>query len=400
MGKIFNTEADCKPELHYMVDISERLRSIEEMIDTGKYFTINRGRQYGKTTTLRALANYLKDKYLVVSLDFQDLDSSDFSSVEYFAEAFADLFYRKVNKSENLPSDLLEELKRFAEGLVPRSNLRKLFLLLKKCCKKADRPIVLLIDEVDTASNNQVFLDFLAKLRAGYIDRDVEPTFQSVILAGVYDIKNLKRKFVTEGEHDLENSPWNISASFDEDMNFSVHQIAGMLHEYESDHQTGMDIKKISELIYEYTSGYPVLVSGICKWIDEELMGTSLFPDGASVWTYEGVTEAAGNLLKSSSPLFESMIRQIMQNPELGEMIKTILFEGESVTFNPDNPVLALAAMFGYVKSGNGQVKITNRIFEMRLYNYFLSIEETESITCKAARENKSAFINDGNGKG
>lgn len=396
MSKIFNTEADCKPELHYMVDISDRLRSIEEMIDQGKYFTINRGRQYGKTTTLRILANYLRDKYLIVSLDFQDMDSSDFSNVEYFAEAFADLFYSRVKRSDDLPQDLLTELKDFAGGQIPRANLRKLFSLLKNCCEKASRPIVLLIDEVDTASNNQVFLDFLAKLRAGYINRDAEATFQSVILAGVYDIKNLKRKFVNKEEHNAENSPWNISASFHEDMSFSPGQIAGMLREYETDHQTGMDEKYISELIYEYTSGYPVLVSGICKWIDEELIGTKEFPDAASAWTYEGVTESAGNLLKASSPLFESMIRQITQTPELGEMLKSILFEGESVSFNPDNAVLSLAAMFGYVKSENGQVKVSNRIFETRLYNYFLSLEETESAACKDARENINEFVKNG----
>ncbi|MCD7766654.1 MAG: hypothetical protein LUH53_09120 [Lachnospiraceae bacterium] len=97
-----------------------------------------------------------------------------------------------MKKSDDLPQDLLNELKDFAGGQIPRANLRKLFSLLKKCCEKAKHPIVLLIDEVDTASNNQVFLDFLAKLRAGYIDRDSETTFQSVILAGVYDIKNLK----------------------------------------------------------------------------------------------------------------------------------------------------------------------------------------------------------------
>ena len=51
-----------------------------------------------------------------------------------------------------------------------------------------------MIDEVDNASNNQVFLDFLAQIRAQYIERDIQPTFQSVILAGVYDIKNLRRK--------------------------------------------------------------------------------------------------------------------------------------------------------------------------------------------------------------
>ncbi|MCD7766655.1 MAG: hypothetical protein LUH53_09125 [Lachnospiraceae bacterium] len=105
------------------------------------------------------------------------------------------------------------------------------------------------------------------------------------------------------------------------------------------------------------------------------------------------MTEAVGSLPKSSSPLFESMIRQITQTPELGEMLKSTLFEGESVAFNPDNTILSLASMFGYVKSENGQVKVSNRIFETRLYNYFLSLEETESITCRDARENRSEYF-------
>ena len=46
-----------------------------------------------------------------------------------------------------------------------------------------------MIDEVDSASNNQVFLDFLAQLRAQYIERDIQPTFRAVILAGVYDVR-------------------------------------------------------------------------------------------------------------------------------------------------------------------------------------------------------------------
>ena len=32
-------------------------------------------------------------------------------------------------------------------------------------CEAADRKIVLMIDEVDSAANNQVFIDFLAQLR-------------------------------------------------------------------------------------------------------------------------------------------------------------------------------------------------------------------------------------------
>ena len=71
MAKIFNVNGDCKPNLHYMVNISERLRQIKNMVDEGQYFTINRARQYGKTTTLRALEEFLQKEYTVVSLDFQ-----------------------------------------------------------------------------------------------------------------------------------------------------------------------------------------------------------------------------------------------------------------------------------------------------------------------------------------
>ena len=78
MGKIFNVSADCQPELHYMVDISERLQQIKAMVDAGQYFTINRARQYGKTTTLRALGRYLQNGYYIVSLDFQTISDAKF----------------------------------------------------------------------------------------------------------------------------------------------------------------------------------------------------------------------------------------------------------------------------------------------------------------------------------
>lgn len=69
-----------------------------------------------------------------------------------------------------------------------------------------EKSIVFLIDEVDSASNNQVFIDFLAQLRSYYIHRDEQAAFQSVILVGVYDIKNLKLKIRQDAEHQY-NSP-------------------------------------------------------------------------------------------------------------------------------------------------------------------------------------------------
>ncbi len=42
-----------------------------------------------------------------------------------------------------------------------------------------------------------------------------------------------------------------------------------MLAAYEADHHTGMDIQAVAGLLYSYTSGYPYLVSWICKYMDE-----------------------------------------------------------------------------------------------------------------------------------
>lgn len=80
MGRCFHTTGSCDPRLHYMVDIQERLTEIKKLVDDGKYFTINRARQYGKTTTLTALADYLSGDYIVLSLDFQMIGNEDFEN--------------------------------------------------------------------------------------------------------------------------------------------------------------------------------------------------------------------------------------------------------------------------------------------------------------------------------
>ena len=74
--KEFNTTAVCIPEKHYMVDISDKIDIIRNMIRKGKYFTINRARQYGKTTTLNMLKRTLMSEYEVISLDFQGIGAA------------------------------------------------------------------------------------------------------------------------------------------------------------------------------------------------------------------------------------------------------------------------------------------------------------------------------------
>ena len=349
MQRYFNTEGQCEPEDHYMVRLDERLEEIKtRYVDSGKYFVINRGRQYGKTTTLRALARYLKDRYIVIDMDFQLMSAANFANEQMFCAKFIEYMKDLLSRKEALETVIdLDSL----NALLSLKNLETisldmLFDRISRMCEKSKKPFVLMIDEVDSASNNEVFIEFLAQLRGYYLNRKNRATFQSVILAGIYDIKNLKLKIRPDEAHQY-NSPWNIAADFKIEMSFSVEQIRAMLEEYEAEHHTGMDLTAVAQDIYGYTSGYPYLVSAICKDLDEEI---------TDAWTREGIIEAVKLLLNKNIPLFGSMVRHISEYPDLKNMLHAMLFLGEQVAYNPDNKMIDLACMFGYTVNDHGSV--------------------------------------------
>lgn len=360
MEKRSNTTGACFPDQHYMVDITDRLIAIKKTIDCGDYFVINRGRQYGKTTTLNALETYLTPDYLVISMDFQLLSNSDFSTEERFVSAFAREMYRNELVRKAVGSDIADTLKKLKSG--KELVLADLFDVFCDICIEIDKPVVLLIDEIDTASNNAVFIDFLGMLRGYYLRRNKITFFKSVILAGVRDIRNLKQKIRDDSEHQ-HNSPWNIAVDFNVDMSLTVDGIAGMLSDYENDHRTGMDIKAVAQLIYDYTSGYPVLVSSICKAIDE----------GIKEWTENGVISAVNQMLTMNTPLFDSLINIFEDYPEMRKRLCQVFTNGEKFFYNPDNKATKLLLMFGFVKVRDNGVVIANKIFETRLYNDMLT---------------------------
>ncbi|MBS6601396.1 MAG: AAA family ATPase [Clostridium sp.] len=357
--KRFNTTGLCNPKKHYMVNISEKLEKIKALIENEEYFVINRPRQYGKTTTLTALENSLKEKYLVISISFEGIGDIAFSNEEKFVIEFINLIEDILNC---IDENLSETFKKLSLGVCTLSNLSR---LISKFIKKLDKEVILIIDEVDKSSNNQIFLNFLAMLRNKYLDREKGKaiTFKSVILAGVYDIKNLKLKLRPEEERKY-NSPWNIAVPFKVDMSLHKDGIKNMLDEYKKDKNLTFDTLKSSEFIYFYTNGYPFLVSRLCQIIDEDL---------DSSWNDENMLKAVKLLLSEKNTLFDDVIKKVSNNKDLYEYIFDIVFNGEEKDFNIDNNIVDLGVTFGYFKEEDGKVKISNRLLEQRLYNYFVT---------------------------
>ncbi|MBR5968915.1 MAG: AAA-like domain-containing protein [Lachnospiraceae bacterium] len=393
--KRFNTTGVCIPEKHYMVDLTDRVREIKKLVDDGKYFTIIKARQYGKTTTLSALEKALCEEYDVISIDFQDVTGIDFVDEYGFVRGLAGALCDVVNGTAISASEENATALNKMAFQNDEAKLSDIFRILDSICKEAQRPVVLMIDEVDTAANNQVFLDFLGKLRSGYIKREKNPThktFQSVILAGVTDVKHLKRKIRDEDQHKV-NSPWNIAADFDIDMSLSEPGIKGMLDEYESDHHTGMDTGEIAKQIRAYTSGYPYLVSRICQKIDENLV-PEVFGTLSEVWTVYGVDEAVKQIVSEENTLFDSVMGKLINYPELKQQLRRVLLRGETIAYVPDNEEQKQLKMYGFIVNHQNSVAISNRIFEMRLYNYFIGESRANEELKQSAAASRSIFVN------
>ena len=383
----FNTTGTCYPDEHYMVDITERLDIIEQKVANGEYITINRGRQYGKTTTLYHLTKRLSKDYVVFSISFESFNQNNFATDDRLAFSLVNLMKNQIKIRKNINDYVRDVITAIIDKYSEKKEISvdSFSEFIENICSDSDKPIVLIIDEVDNASNYESFINLLRFLRDKYLNRRDLPTFKSVILAGVYDIKNLKLKVRPESEHQY-NSPWNIAVPFDEDMSLSKSGIEKMLAEYEADHKTGMDIPQMAQLITDYTSGYPFFVSKICQLIDEGNLG----------WNKEGSLKAIKILLDEKNTFFDDLAKKMEDFPKMKDLLKGILYNGFEVSFNTYYKHIEIAAMFNYIKNVNNKVAVFNRILETWMYNLFITEEQIESRIYDQGSIEKNQFVENG----
>jgi len=362
----FNVTGICVPEMHYMVNISEKIEQIFKLVEGKKYLIINRGRQYGKTTTLGILEKRMQNDYICASISFQYSDNEMFANSEGFCKGLLNRIRR------SLLIEHKEEAKLWIDDSV--TDFSKLDYFITERC--TDKKIVLIIDEADEASNNNIFVSFLKMLRDKFLFRNAgkDYTFHSVILAGVYDVRNLKQKMILAGNYtpsvgeSAVNSPWNIAVDFDIDMSFSSKEIETMLVDYENEHHTGMNFNEISQEIRFYTSGYPYLVSRICLLIERKLDRN---------WTIEGIQEAVKIILDENSTLFDDLFKKIEENTDLQNLLYQLTVDHKIITYNVHDPVIKLGLMYCFLAKDENRLAIHNKIFEIAITNYFISRNTT-----------------------
>jgi hypothetical protein len=353
-----------------MGDMSEKLDRIMEIVTRGDYFTINRPRQYGKTTVMYLLEKRLeKDKdYLAIDVSFEDIDTPTYETHRQFISTILDILSQRLTfKQEKELTDLIEKNKTI-------SNFNRLSTFFTEMIVKSGRKVVFMIDEVDKASNNQLFLDFLGMLRKKYLMRNEgkDYSFHSVILTGVHDIKSLKAK-IRRGEKRMYNSPWNIAVDFEVDLSLFPDEIASMLEEYVNERHVKIDVSFFAEKLFYFTSGYPFLVSYLCKLIDEKILPLK----SKKEWKPEYLVEAVQIALMKDNTNFETLIKNLENNSDLYDFVFKIIMNEREFSYNPDNSIIRFGELYGILRGEGGRARIHNRLYEQRIYNYMASKMET-----------------------
>ena len=361
MEKRFNVTGTCFPQQHYMADTSAKLAHISKMVEQGEYFTINRPRQYGKTTVLAQLIAALGQQgtYLPFMVSFEGVGDDAFEQ----ESSFAPMFFRQLAAYiKYVDRPLSEHILSVSATL---KSLEMLSEAISDLVYNSGKKVVLLIDEVDKSSNNQLFVSFLGVLRNKYLSRNLAPTFHAVVLAGVYDVKTLKLK-LRPGEERKYNSPWNIAADFKVEMSLQAEEIVPMLEEYGRDRNVSVSAKTVAARLLYYTSGHPFLVSKLCKIFDEEMLGTK---SGRS-WTPHDVDVAARQLMRESNANFDDLVKNIENNPGLRALVQSVVLYERDIQFDLYEPMTNLGTVYGIFRNQDDRLAIHNRIYGEIIANY------------------------------
>jgi hypothetical protein len=258
--------------------MDNKIARIKKHIYDNNFIHIGNPPKCGKTTFLAALDKSLRDRYLIVSININMFSPADLISDNKFCNKFIKQAVDSLLRAKSDITSFTESEKKYVMKWDNKniSSFGSLGDHISEMCK--DKEIVLLIDNADKSINDnyKVFTSFInmLKVKQIYTRKGKSNTFKSVIFAGVFDSAN------TDPIEQMYNIKFDMKMDFGYTMPFREEDIEVMLNEYDTDNKTNMDAMNIAHKIYEITGGHPMLVSKICKIIDEKLY---------KEWTSEGI---------------------------------------------------------------------------------------------------------------
>ena len=259
--RFFNTEGPIRADEHYHVPPLERvdLDDLLGLVRDKRYFVLHAPRQTGKTSALLALRDLLnaRGEYRCVYVTVE----AGQAARENVADAMrAILFQLESEEQATLGSDTLAGI---WPGVLERAGaLGALRASLAGWCMADPRPLVLLIDEIDTLVGDTL-LSVLRQLRTGYPDRPGRFP-HSVVLCGVRDVRDYRIYSASRNAVVLGGSAFNIKSKSLRLGDFSEAETRALLAQHTA--QTGQAFTAAAvAAVWMRTAGQPWLVNALCR---------------------------------------------------------------------------------------------------------------------------------------
>ena len=259
--RFFNTTGPVHPEKHYCIPALSRL-DLDEVLDLirdERYFVLHAPRQTGKTSTLLALRDLLgreaKDGYRCV---YANVEAGQAAREDTERAMRAILGQIALRARLALADTFLDDTWRdalFRYG--PDGALQE---VLSRWAQADPRPLVLLIDEIDTLVGDTL-LSVLRQLRSGY-DLRPEGFPQSVLLCGVRDVRDYRIHSSVENAVIAGGSAFNVKARSLRLGDFSRGEVETLLRQHTE--ETGQSfVDGAVDAVWTRTQGQPWLVNAL-----------------------------------------------------------------------------------------------------------------------------------------
>ena len=256
--KTFTTAGPVKPDEHYNIPALSRWDTdeIHRLIQEKRYFVLHAPRQTGKTTCLLALMAELnagKD-YTALYVNVEPAQAAR-GNVEAGMRTIVGVVAQNARRylGDRRPGQWVDETFRESGSHGALQNL------LSRWSEEDDRPIVLLLDEVDSLVGDTL-ISLLRQIRAGYPDRP-EAFPQTVLLCGVRDIRDY-RIHSDDNEIITGGSAFNIKSKSLRLGNFSQKDVMALYAQHTE--ETGQVFENgVMDYIFEQTAGQPWLVNAL-----------------------------------------------------------------------------------------------------------------------------------------
>ena len=258
--RFFNTTGPVVAADHYCIPPLQRLNltEVRRFIRDKRYFVLHAPRQTGKTSALLALRDLLnaEDDYRCVYANVEGGQTAR-EDVEQVMRTILD---ELASRARSNGDEFLDEV--WPDILTrsgPHGALRE---ALTRWAEAAPKPLVLLIDEIDSLIGDSL-LSVLRQLRAGY-DRRPGSFPQSVILCGVRDVRDYRIHSSSANAIIAGGSAFNIKARSLRLGDFSRDEVLALLGQHTE--ETGQRFTDDAlELIWTQTQGQPWLVNALAE---------------------------------------------------------------------------------------------------------------------------------------